>query len=338
MADSTETDPKMDGDMDHGAEGDGAEAEGAEAKAGALDRNDDSADAHGENGAERNEKNVSNVDAEPSSENDEGGNDQSIQQDDEASQENTPSSHATESGKKRTSEESVDAKGETADEEPLPTLPLKKARTAYFIFADEKREELKQLHKGEGVAAIARATGQLWSVLPPNLRENYETQAAEERLRLSRDIQRLKDAGLWPEHSDAHNTGGGDGAEDDALIFPMARIRKICKLDPEVRGISKESALLITKATELFCVKLGKECVNMAQMQNRRKLLPEDVVEVCSMKERFLFLKDDLRDLAKEQLKEKKEAEREKDIGKGKKGIGMEGNVKTLDSYFGKAR
>lgn len=31
------------------------------------------------------------------------------------------------------------------ENEPLPTLPLKKARTAYFIFADEKREELKQL-------------------------------------------------------------------------------------------------------------------------------------------------------------------------------------------------
>ena len=30
------------------------------------------------------------------------------------------------------------------NEEPLPTLPLKRARTAYFIFAEEKREEVKQ--------------------------------------------------------------------------------------------------------------------------------------------------------------------------------------------------
>lgn len=30
-------------------------------------------------------------------------------------------------------------------DEPLPTLPLKKARTAYFIFADAKREGLKEL-------------------------------------------------------------------------------------------------------------------------------------------------------------------------------------------------
>ena len=31
------------------------------------------------------------------------------------------------------------------DDGPMPTLPLKKARTAYFIFADEKREGLKEL-------------------------------------------------------------------------------------------------------------------------------------------------------------------------------------------------
>jgi hypothetical protein len=41
--------------------------------------------------------------------------------------------------KKRSSENEYDD-----DDEPLPTLPLKRARTAYFIFADEKRDEVKQ--------------------------------------------------------------------------------------------------------------------------------------------------------------------------------------------------
>lgn len=158
-------------------------------------------------------------------------------------------------------------------------------------------------------------------------------------------MQRLKDAGLWPEPDNATGTEG-DGIDEDALVFPVARIRKICKLDPEVRGISKESAMLITKATELFLVKLGSECVTMAQMQNRRKLMPEDVVEVCSMKERFLFLKDDIKDLAKEQRAKEREGERDggKNAGnegtKGKHGeeMGGKSTVKTLDSYFGKAR
>ena len=165
----------------------------------------------------------------------------------------------------------------------------------------------------------------------------YETQAAKERERVSRDMKRLKDAGLWPETGSADADGVVD---EDAVIFPIGRIRKICKLDPDVKGMSKESALLITKATELFCTKLGKECVTMAQMQNRRKLLPDDVVEVCSIKEAFMFLRSDLIDLRKAQIEEmnQKEKENGKD-GKGKGKAGEEsGAANTLDTYFGKVR
>lgn len=104
--------------------------------------------------------------------------------------------------------------------------------------------------------------------------------------------------------------------------------------------MSKESALLITKATELFCTKLGKECVTMAQMQNRRKLMPDDVVEVCTMKEAFMFLKADLIDLRRAQQDEaiQKEKENGKDKKSGAKVAGDDGAVNTLESYFGKVR
>jgi histone H3/H4 len=191
-------------------------------------------------------------------------------------------------------------------------------------------------HKGEGVAVLARATGELWSALDPTQRKPYEVKAAEEREKLSRDMQRLKDAGLWPETISGVGTEGEAGDED--LILPVARIRKICKLDPDVKGMSKESTMLIAKATELFCVKLGNECVTMAQMQNRRKLLPEDVVEVCSMKERFMFLKDDLKDLAKEQIKERREKEREEGKPGGATSKPVDGKASvSLLSYFSKA-
>ena len=81
------------------------------------------------------------------------------------------------------------------------------------------------------------------------------------------------------------------------MDFPVARIRKICKLDPEVRGLSKEALLLVTKCAELSLEKLGKESVQVAQLQNRRKLLPDDVAHVCAHREQFLFLKDDVKDL-----------------------------------------
>ena len=147
-------------------------------------------------------------------------------------------------------------------------------------------------------------------------------------------MQRLKDAGLWP---DAASGVGNGESNDDGLILPVARVRKICKLDPDVKGMSKESTMLIAKATELFCAKLGHECVNMAQMQNRRKLLPEDVVEVCSMKERFMFLKDDLKDLAKEQLQERKEKEKEEAALGGKSNHDDNTASVSLLNYFSKS-
>lgn len=47
--------------------------------------------------------------------------------------------------KKRAIDESVvDDKCEEDDEGPLPNFPLKRARTAYFVFADEKRRHVMQ--------------------------------------------------------------------------------------------------------------------------------------------------------------------------------------------------
>ena len=86
----------------------------------------------------------------------------------------------------------------------------------------------------------------------------------------------------------------------NSLQLPSARIRKICKLDPDVKGISKEALLLITKSAELFTSKLGMETVKVAALQNRRKLLPQDLASVCSAREQFLFLKEDVRDLQQE--------------------------------------
>mmetsp|Transcript_3587 Transcript_3587/g.6185 ORF Transcript_3587/g.6185 Transcript_3587/m.6185 type:complete len:365 (+) Transcript_3587:10-1104(+) len=228
------------------------------------------------------------------------------------------------------------------DNTPLPTLPLKKGRTAYFLFANDKREELKQKYQGEGVAALSKATGELWKQLQPAEKEVYETQAAQEREKYRVDKQRLIDAGVWPESGGGSGGGGANDAgeyDEDGILFPIGRIRKICKLDGDVKGMSKEATLLVAKATELFASRLGSEVVTMAQMSNRRKLMPDDVVEVCSVKERFMFLKDDLQDLIHEQKEVQKEKENEKASSGSKSDKSWGGGKPTsasLLSYFGK--
>ena len=152
-------------------------------------------------------------------------------------------------------------------------------------------------------------------------------------MQYSQNKQRLIDAGRWQEKGGEEGGGGGGGGGED-LIFPLQRVRKICKLDPDVKGISKELALLITKAAELFTSKLGKECVVMAQMQNRRKLMTDDIVTVCSTKEAFMFLRADLQDVKDEQEAEAKMNKKDKELAAKAGEISTGRN--NLDSYFGR--
>jgi DNA-directed RNA polymerase I subunit RPA43 len=144
------------------------------------------------------------------------------------------------------------------------------------------------------VAVQARATGQLWAALTTEERAVYQNTAAEEREQFAKEWAILKEKGLLPD-ADA------PASSQVGLVLPVARVRKICKLDPDVRGMSKESLLLITKSAELFTQCLGTESVRVAQLQNRRKLLPEDVAQVCSSRDPFLFLREDVKDLLREQ-------------------------------------
>ena len=111
----------------------------------------------------------------------------------------------------------------------------------------------------------ARLLGQLWKSLKNEEKAVYQKQAAQERERVSREMEEWLAAG--GSLNDVSDIVGGNatGLKDpSALVFPMARIRKICKLDPEVRGMSKEALLLITKCAELATGKLGKESVRVA--------------------------------------------------------------------------
>lgn len=236
--------------------------------------------------------------------------------------------------------------------QPSPR-PLKKARTAYFIFASEKRPELQAQHPGEGVASIARYTGQLWSALTSEQKQHYQELAAEERLLY--ETTKSSEEKLKQTNSSSPSkidSASSNPSNLSTFILPVSRIRKIMKLDPEVKGISKEGIHLITKCAELFTVAIGKETVAMANMQNRRTLLPEDMAEVCTLKERFFFLREDIKDFMKDIVLEKKEKEKrkreeeEQEEKEGKKtkedGNGASINpgssgagIRTLNSFWG---
>lgn len=149
---------------------------------------------------------------------------------------------------------------------------------------------------------VSRVLGQMWSSMSATDKEKYQLQAAEERERVAKELAAnpaLMESTL-PEVGGTSTSAGGQ-RDLLSLVLPVARTRKICKLDPEVKGLSREALMLVTKCAELVTTKLALESVRVAQLQNRRKLLPDDVAQVCQTREQFLFLKDDVKDLVQEQ-------------------------------------
>jgi histone H3/H4 len=162
--------------------------------------------------------------------------------------------------------------------------------------------------------------GQRWSQMTDEDKRPYQDQAALERDRVSAATEAWKKAAVAAAAKAAgsddpasqrllalattnQDQGNNTEAGSQLLSLPVARIRKICRLDPEVRGLSKEALVLITKATELATIKLGRECIRTAHIQNRRTLLPDDVADVCRWREPFFFLKEDIADLHRQQQK-----------------------------------
>lgn len=253
------------------------------------------------------------------------------------------------------------------------TKPLKKGRTAYFIFQQEKRNEVMieltnvptadsdESNKGQkdtttnttkvSVAMVAKRVGELWSHLSADEKEVYQAKSRKEKEMYEKYCNALTKAGITPSSmmkSSSLSPTITSSKNDNDMVFPVSRIRKICRLDPEVKGMSKESTIMITKCCEFFVSKMAKETWSMAKMHQKRTIHAQDVLDTCSLKEMFFFLREDMKDLIHEQKEDKKrKRELKKNVGqidsgcgenddrqnKIVKGMNMTG-VKPLTSYF----
>ena len=190
----------------------------------------------------------------------------------------------------------------------IPSKP-KKARTGYMIFQDNLREKGLSIEAGE---SWLKVVGQKWAAISDEEKEAFREMASKERDQVAELTEQRKkailEAGLDPKDYD-DNKDGKDGSKDAAggLVFPVARIKRIAKLDPEVKNLSKEAIHLVVKAAELFTARLGQESTGVARIQNRRTLLPQDVAHVCKHVSAFTFLKDDIQDLVAQKLRDREE-------------------------------
>lgn len=212
-----------------------------------------------------------------------------------------------------------------------PPRPPKRSRTAYFIFADSVRQEVQQDH--QGVAAQAKAIGAKWKTLDETQKDKFKQLAQQEKEAAAKALQE------YEQHYGSHTLETNQHPSDaNDLVFPVARVRKIAKLDPEVKTLSKEALQLVVKSAELALSKLGKESVKVARLENRRTLMAQDVAHVCAHREAFRFLKDDIKDLTKALLEQKQNDDTNTNHSKKDSMVEAAAGTKPLTSYFGAAK
>lgn len=73
---------------------------------------------------------------------------------------------------------------------------VKKARTAYFFFCDEKREEMKGENEGLSFGAVNHKLGEMWANLSQAAKKPYEAKAAKDKARFEKEYESAKSSAI----------------------------------------------------------------------------------------------------------------------------------------------
>lgn len=230
----------------------------------------------------------------------------------------------------QTEEDALESTPEETSESISPIVPPKRPQSAYFIFMQENRSKIQQENPDiTSIGSIAKIVGQMWKDLTNEERKPYQDIANEQKKLWQKEMEEFKLR--HPDYS--ISTGSSKSQIGAELILPIGRIKKLCRLDPEVKSLSKDAVILAAKCAELFTEALANETEGMARIQKRKTLICQDIVDVCSLKERFFFLKDDMSDLLHMQKLGEKDVQnkKQKQLEATEKHESKKG---TLDSFF----
>ncbi|WKX97672.1 hypothetical protein Q1695_013386 [Nippostrongylus brasiliensis] len=78
--------------------------------------------------------------------------------------------------------------------------------------------------------------------------------------------------------------------------LPISRVKKVCRLDPDLAMITSDAVQFLTKATELFVADLAKASYTQAVLEKRKTIQVKDIDRAISSKALFEFLEDSLCD------------------------------------------
>ncbi|KAG5188514.1 hypothetical protein JKP88DRAFT_347825 [Tribonema minus] len=214
-----------------------------------------------------------------------------------------PAADADEEAEAGTDGEAGDGEAEAEAEEDSaaasePAKKIKRAQSAWMFFLADKRDEVVKANPGARIGAVVKECSGIWAAMPPEEKQVYEAQAAEDKARLQRELQA---AGLTKLPSAGNRSGEERDLPPDAtttILLPLSRVRKTAKMDAEVKSINADGLATIAKATELFIATLAKRSWGAARQSGRRNLRVTDIAQCVDADGALYFLREELATMA----------------------------------------
>jgi histone H3/H4 len=77
------------------------------------------------------------------------------------------------------------------------------------------------------------------------------------------------------------------------ITLPLAKIKRIIKMNPDVKNCGKEASIMITKACEIFTAYIGFKAANLSNLRGAKTIQERDFVHMIHTNEHTDFLRED---------------------------------------------
>jgi histone H3/H4 len=172
---------------------------------------------------------------------------------------------------------------------------IKHPLTAWLLFSAENREIISKEQPSLGFKDIARVLAERYRNLSAAEKDRLETLVKLDKERYNREMEEAISYELELGVADNYNKDRDKTLCEapGSLSIPVGRVRKIVKLDDDVKNVSKEALSVITKATELFIAYLGVRCTNTSAQRGSRSVRETDLVKTIHTLSALDFLRLD---------------------------------------------
>eukprot|EP01033_Poteriospumella_lacustris_P003767 gene3767-2671_t len=168
-------------------------------------------------------------------------------------------------------------------------LVARKPPSKWVLFLSEQRKTVQEANPELSMGEVTKHIANIYKDLPDSELQRLDSIVEEKKREyeeaLAHNQQLDAEEGIY-----GNSNQSSDIPAKGKLLLPLARVKRIIKLDEEVKNVSKESVATIAKATELFIARLALRASTTARIRGGRTVNMNDLLHTIHSVRTFEFL------------------------------------------------